>query len=264
MAVSGARQASIRIILDVSRDFGWRNYGNAAYEITQELFAKPELLESDQAFVPSIPGVFLEGNHVTSAQACAALMPSRIALRSLVEQADPLLDRPLITIGDIDSFSEVNNVAATVVSSYSNPLKLSEDEVEKMIAKILGEPYLQEDWGGELDDMFSGQVHLRGQGVVASFMLKGPGLRAKVMKPKHLGVNGDQISRMMKQPADLYVVQFVGGIDSEVYSQLTDAVIARRARGFPSTVGSIWTGVDTARLGVAYGLLDPASGQVRP
>jgi hypothetical protein len=66
------------------------------------------------------------------------------------------------------------------------------------------------------------------------------------------------------QPAELYVVQYVGRVDAAVYRQLQDAVIAKRARGEPHVVGSVWNGVDTARLGVAYGFIDPASGQLRP
>lgn len=41
-------------------------------------------------------------------------------------------------------------------------------------------------------------------------------------------------------------------------------VLARRAKGSPSAVGSLWDGSDCARLFVAHGLIDVATGQALP
>ena len=95
------------------------------------------------------------------------------------------------------------------------PLDLLEDDVEQIIANVIGEPFRQKDWGGELDDLFSQSVQLDGRSVRTSFMLKGRGLGSQ-MKMKNLGKNGDQITRMTRQPAELFVVQHVNDIDSSV------------------------------------------------
>jgi len=41
---------------------------------------------------------------------------------------------------------------------------------------------------------------------------------------------------------------------------LADGVIARRVEGNRQAVGTIWDGVSTARLGVAYGFLNASTG----
>ncbi len=55
-----------------------------------------------------------------------------------------------------------------------------------MIAEAVCEAYVQHDWGGEADDLFSTQVILGGRRVWASLLLKGSGL-AVSLKQKSLG-----------------------------------------------------------------------------
>jgi hypothetical protein len=170
---------------------------------------------------------------------------------------------PIIQIADIDSFSRVGDIRSEDVEDFANPLNLLEDIVEQIIAKIIGEVYRIKDWAGENDDMFTAQMMLHGRNVRTSFLLKGSGLKGP-LKPKNLGKNGDQITRMMDQPAELFVVQHVNRVDPAVRKQLQDAVIARRVEGNEVAVGTVWDGIDTARLGVAYGFLDPATGALKP
>jgi len=263
MTAPGARQAAVRIVLDVIRDAGWTNRGEAALAITTSAFDDPTILNDSSRLAAAVPDVFFDHNRIGPARLRDALSSAAGALEGLARSTDPLLDRALIQISDIDSFAKAKDVPATVVRGYVRPLRLPEDTVERIIAAILGEPYRQKDWGGELDDMFSAQVRLGGRDVTASFMLKGPAVPG-ILKPRNLGSNGDQITRMTSQPAELFVVQHVNKIDSAVYRQLTDAVVARRAQGQPHVVGSVWNGVDTARLGVAYGFLEPHTGELIP
>jgi hypothetical protein len=166
----------------------------------------------------------------------------------------------LISMDDIDSFSSASSVSDHQVNHISRPLPLAEAKVKEFIARILGEPYLERDWGGELSDICTSRVKLREQRIPAAFLLKGSGLKGK-LTPKGLGKNADQIRRFSKQGVVLYVVQHVDQIDESVRDQLHDMVIARRAEGNECAVGSVWDGGDCARLFLAHGLIDPGTGQ---
>lgn len=132
--------------------------------------------------------------------------------------------------------------------------------MKEYVSKIIGEPYRETDWGGELSDILTSRVELNGHRVTTAFLLKGSGAKRK-LRPKDLGTNGDQIRRLSKQDADLYVVQHVGQFDEAVYDEVRDMVLARRAEGASHVVGSIWDGGDCARLFIAHNLIDPATGQ---
>jgi hypothetical protein len=69
---------------------------------------------------------------------------------------------------------------------------------------------------------------------------------------------------MLRQPADLFIVQHVGPVSPAVRQQLQDAIVARRAWGHLAAVGSVWDGVGTAGLFVAHGYLDPHTGKLQP
>lgn len=150
-----------------------------------------------------------------------------------------------------------------VASLAASKLALPEQTVKEFIAKVIGEPYLDTDWGGELSDIFTSRIEIHGQRVAGAFLLKGAGSKQK-LKPADLGKNGDQIRRLSKQDADLYVVQHVGEFDEAIRDQLADMILAKRAKGSPDAVGSLWDGSDCARLFVAHGLIDPATGAPTP
>jgi hypothetical protein len=166
----------------------------------------------------------------------------------------------LIPIEAIDSFSAAGRVTSKSVASVAAPgLPIPERKVKEYIANIIGEPYLDTDWGGELSDILTSRVTLSGQRITGAFLLKGSGANRK-LRPKDLGTNGDQIRRLSTQDADLYVVQHVGEFDEAVRDELRDMVLARRAEGFGHVVGSIWDGSDCARLFIAHGLIDASTG----
>ena len=220
------------------------------------------MLDSADALGRRIPDQFLLTNDLTNEEVHRALTDISDSLRSLANDAVALDGPSILQMADIDSFSRVLTIAAKDVARFANPLNLAEDVVEQIIAKVIGEPYLVKDWAGEMDDMYTGQVVLNGRNVRTSFLLKGAGLKGP-LKPKYLGHNGDQITRMTTQPAELFVVQHVGRVEPSVRKQLQDAVLARRAEGNHTAVGTVWDGVDVARLGVAYGFLDPSTGVLR-
>lgn len=171
----------------------------------------------------------------------------------------------LIPMREIDSFRAVIDVPPERVGGLSYPLQVPEVTVKQILAEILAEPFVRKDYGGEMDDLFTSRMVLADREVTASFLLKGPGLKGRgatggLTLAGLLGHNGDQIERMMTQPAEVFVVQYVGTVAESVRQRLNDAIIARRNEGNQYAVGSVWDGVDTARLLTAYGYLDPDTG----
>lgn len=252
---------AIRTILDRLRERGWvGDQGGCAATLASAILDDPSLLDRPQDLSRLVPVAFQVTHGLTGRDVVIEIEPLRGRLGLLAAERRNETRLPLIQLDQIDSFALVAEVPPSTVMDLC-PLDLLEDDVERMIATIIGEPFRQKDWGGELDDLFTQSVDLDGRAVRASFMLKGRGL-GSVMKIKDLGANGDQVMRMVKQPAELFVVQHVNRIDPSVYSHLQDAILARRAEGH-KVIGSVWDGVALARLGVAYGLLNPATGQIR-
>jgi hypothetical protein len=249
-------QALLSRVADEFERRRWRDTEQVALKIVRALEQAGQVDSSALAQVPS--GTFLTVNGATRADVRDALAR---ALKG-VELAKP---RPaLIPIEAIGSFAKAAEVTPQQVAAIAaKKLPLPEQTVKESIAKIIGEPYLDTDWGGELSDILTSRIELDGERVAGAFLLKGAGSKQK-LKPANLGKNGDQIRRLSKQEADLYVVQHVGEFDEAVRDQLEDMVLARRAKGNPKAVGSLWDGSDCARLFIAHGLIDPNTGHPLP
>lgn len=234
----------------------WRDEEQAALKIVRSTKASGSI---DPAALAKIPTQsFFAKNRITRADledACCTAFSGQEFVRPLPA---------LITIDDIETFNAVSSVTPQdVVEIARSGLPLLEQTVKEFIGRIVGEPYLEKDWGGELSDIHTSRVVIHSQRTLSAFLLKGRGLRGKML-PKHLGLNGDQIRRLSKQGVELYVVQHVGPVDEAVYDQLRDMVLARRSEGNERVVGSVWDGADCARLFVAHGLIDPDTGQPTP
>jgi hypothetical protein len=78
-----------------------------------------------------------------------------------------------------------------------------------------------------------------------------------------MGRNGDQLDRMLQQPADLFVIQHCDAISAAVRRHLRRGIIALRATGHERAVGSVWDGSDCARLFVAHGMIDQKTGSLK-
>ncbi len=240
-----------RIVAQFERQ-GWRGSEEVALLVVK-------MVETDDAApLERLAGLatrtFLTKNGTTRVEVHDALAHALAGVR--IRRPRPAL----IPIDAIDSFKAVASVHPRDVADLAaRKLQIPEETVKKYISGILGEPYIDTDWGGEYSDIGTSRVELGGQRVAAAFLLKGPAAPMK-LRPKHLGKNGDQIIRLSKQSAELYVVQHVGGIDDAVRDMLANMVLARRSEGNASAVGSIWDGVDCARLFIAHGLIDPSTG----
>jgi hypothetical protein len=63
------------------------------------------------------------------------------------------------------------------------------------------------------------KLKYKGQRRHLAFAFKGPGVQG-VLTPKKLGKNGDQIQRLFKSAAEIFIVQYHGQIDQSVIEQM--------------------------------------------
>ena len=86
---------------------------------------------------------------------------------------------------------------------------------------------------------------------MAAFALKGPGVTG-FLRPRNMGKNGDQIQRLFRSPAQVFVVQYHGQIHHSVVEQMQKlAELRARESGkiiYYCTIG----GRDSRRLLRAY------------
>jgi hypothetical protein len=170
----------------------------------------------------------------------------------------PIQER--LVVEDIDSFRNVRDVNPSMVAAFLKDgyLDVAEDTVQLALEAILDVPFHKKDWGGECNDLYTANVVVNGHRRPTAFLLKGNGLKKNRMEVRDCGKNGDQVIRLFRSPADLFVVQFVGNISESVIQQ-AQAEIAQLKRQDKDPHFLIVDGQDTARLLYAYGKL-PASG----
>ena len=244
-------QACIARVMRSFSDRRWRSGDVTAVAVVREL-------EVDGAFDAEHTSLVIEDEF---------LGVNELSREEVVEHlagvlADTAIELPLpflLPIEEIDTFAAAGTVEPGSVAAIASPLDLPEESVKRLILRILADSHVAQDWGGERDDIHTALATLDGRRVRASFLLKGRGLRT-ALKPKNLGKNGDQLTRLVTQPAELFVVQHVGVVDSSTVEQLKRAIQALRYEGNARAVGSVWEGTDCARLFVAQGFIDCATG----
>lgn len=155
-------------------------------------------------------------------------------------------------VEDIDSFSSAGSVSFSDVADLI-PLDWYEQDVQEAFEDIIGEPFSQKDWGGELNDLYTSRLIMHGRPVTAAFMLKGKGTPGPLTIRK-CGKNGDQIARLFLVKVDLYVVQHVDAIAQAVRGEMRDKVELENHRGHQCSM-CVLDGYDVARILKAYGKL---------
>jgi hypothetical protein len=155
-----------------------------------------------------------------------------------------------IPIDDIDSFAAVSFYPATSVN-LKMPLENSEAEIKELLQRIIGDPFIKPDWGGEQNDIFSNRVIKNGKRLLTAFFLKGPSVGGRLTLAK-CGKNGDQIQRLFQSPADMFVIQFNGEIDERVIEECRQKVRFLRQTQNKQAFFTTIDGIDTARLIAAY------------
>jgi hypothetical protein len=152
-----------------------------------------------------------------------------------------------ITIDDIQSFRRVKKVK----SKQSLPATVSEEVVKLGVQAILGEPGDFKDWGGEDSDLYSGRLRINGKRHVAAFAFKGPGERGALV-PGRMGKNGDQLTRMFRHDADVFLVQHWREIKPSVPELMRGLAVAKSVSSGKLIRYGVIDGVDTERLRKAY------------
>lgn len=150
-----------------------------------------------------------------------------------------------ITVDDIGNFEKVKSEGSR---SY---VKMAELVFKNGMAKILGEHGIFKDWGGESRDLSSTRLKIGSKRKIAAFAFKGPGKTGK-LTPGKMGVNGDQIQRLVKCPADVFIVQYWAAIEDSVLEQLKYLVMLKSYWEEKELWYGIIDGNDSARLIAAY------------
>lgn len=153
----------------------------------------------------------------------------------------------------VEDFDEFKKVLDFDKPANIKPMRdVSEAAFKICLARLLGDT-TKKDWGGEMSDHFTSQLHLSGRRVTGAFLLKGPS-RFQPMMLNHLGKNNDQIFRLSQQPADVFFVQHCHEIEPAVRATLRAfAVQPGRPRRY-----CLIDGRDSLWLLKSYGLYDDA------
>ncbi len=159
-----------------------------------------------------------------------------------------LINVEFVSIDELDSFKKVRSVEAP-----SRRIALPERQFKDGIQEILGDRGTFKDWGGEQNDFYSSNLRVRknGKRLRAAFGYKGPGTKG-VLTPKKMGKNGDQIQRLFKSAADVFIVQYWGEIDQSVVSQMEEFAKAKSATENRLVLFGLIDGADSDRLALAY------------
>jgi hypothetical protein len=158
------------------------------------------------------------------------------------------IDVRQLTIDDIDSFQEVK---AVKLAPDLKVAPILEETFKKGLQKILDEQGEFTDWGGEGDDLFSTRLILNGKRTAVAFGLKGRGTKGK-LTPKKLGKQGDQIQRLFRAPADVFLIQYWDQIQESVVEQMRLIAIARSSLDGRRIYYGVIDGQDTLRILEAY------------
>lgn len=152
-----------------------------------------------------------------------------------------------ITVDDITSFRRVK----TKRQGENLPESVSEDEFRQGVQRVLGERGVFKDWGGENSDLYSTRLMVGGRRRRVAFAFKGPGMKRKLV-PGLMGKRGDQLQRMFRLDADVFIAQHWREIDESV-PELMQKLAAEKS---VSSGRRIWYGIidgqDSQRLRLAY------------
>ena len=151
-----------------------------------------------------------------------------------------------ITIDDIESFLRVRGIRAG--DEY---LKIPEKAFREGIQRILHRRTSFNDWGGEMRDLFDTNLRIAGKRRRVAFAFKGPGQRG-ILSPGKMGKNGDQIQRLARCAADVFLVQYWAEIGDSVLEQLEQLIQLRTFFQGQKMWYGIIDGADSARLIRAY------------
>lgn len=157
------------------------------------------------------------------------------------------IDIKEISVDDIDNFSKVKKIKQSINTS----LPMAEAKLKTAIQGLMSERGTFTDWGGEINDLYSSRLYLNKVRKSVAFAFKGKATKG-ILTPKKLGKNGDQIQRLFKSAAEVFVIQYQGLIDQSVVEQMRSFAIAKSATEGVRIYFCVINGQDTDRLIKAY------------
>lgn len=241
------RKAALDATLERIHLERYRDYDNFARKVAS-WFADQSNPRSDKnAFVEefSTGSTFFQFNEVGNRDHLLEMIHSDVI--DAIDVA-PSSSPTELRVEEIDSFSRVENVRESDID-VKYPLSVREEKVKDHFRDIIDEPFDQQDWGGEITDLFTSRVVVDGRRVNTSFLLKGPSGGATIYIAD-LGKRGDQLQRLFDSKAELYVVQANGVFDDRTVKQIHQDANSNGAELF-----CIIDGADTARILQAYNKL---------
>jgi len=189
-------------------------------------------------------------NYAANPKKLAALPTKRKPSVSVTVTTSGRSPRPkalALTVDDFDSFKAVRKVKP---DGYI-PRTISEECFKRGVQAILAEPGKWKDWGGELFDLASTRVVLKGNRIGAVFAFKGPGKRGPLV-PGKMGKNGDQIPRMYFADARVFVVQYGEEVKPSITQLMRSLAVDKSAATGETIYYAIIDGTDSDRLYRAY------------
>lgn len=155
----------------------------------------------------------------------------------------------VVHVESIDAFSRCKDEAFPRDRELKKLKTIPEETIKRAFAKLMGEDVIPKDWGGERSDLFTTRLKVEGRRVSASFAFKGPA-KFHPMTMADLGKNGDQIDRLLTEPAELLVLQHCHRVSAPVRNMM---------KAYSNQIGNqraycVIDGGDTLRILRAYRL----------
>jgi len=261
------RIAVLNLVLNYVLSRRWKDYDDFSTRLTDTILKKTPKTEKELFdLVSKMGGQFFKLNDISKedfVKGFPLLNVVRVAgsgmaftRQQIVKVHQTVQVRKLnverLYVDDIDSFSKVKNIGREQALSLI-PVNVSEDHIKKALCKILSVSSPPEDWGGERSDLYT-DVKYRGRLIPTAFMLKGSGTSGKLTVRK-CGKNGDQILRLVEEPARLFVIQHIDSIDSNVI-KLLEIAVGSVGKMTSKLRYCVIDGIETARLLLAYGFIN--------
>ena len=99
--------------------------------------------------------------------------------------------------------------------------------------------------------MFSTRLMLKGERKNTAFGLKGKGMKG-ILTPRKMGERGDQIQRLFRTTAEVFLVQYWSQIDESILEQMKNFAVAKSALERKKIYYGVIDGQDTMRIVKAY------------
>jgi hypothetical protein len=181
----------------------------------------------------------MEGFHTKS----NPKVTTQVIVQKLISK---MTDVKQITIDGIESFSKVIEVPRP-----GEHVAIEESTFKHGLQSILGEEGTFQDWGGESDDLFSTRVVVGGERKATAFGLKGLGKKG-ILYPRGMGKRGDQIQRLFRAPAEVFLVQYWGQVDESIYELMKILATSKSTAEGRRIYWGVIDGSDTTRIMKAY------------